>query len=97
MSGAFKLSVAGLLRRRDGYLALVVWSDGVREWGERVGPFQSAEQLALWLDDLGRETIEVLAPEAFGLPGEIRRLRSPDEHAECCFRALDSQVRGSSP
>ena len=88
MSGVYKLSVAGILRRRDGYLALVVWSDGAREWGERVGPFQSPEQIALWLHDLDSEVIEVLAPEQFGLPAEIALLRPPGEHAQRCYEAL---------
>lgn len=91
----YKLRVAGILRRRDGYLALVVWSDGEREWGERVGPFPDPAQIAVWLDDLEREVIEVLAPEQIGLPAELAEARSPGEHARRCYEVLLEQ-RGSS-
>lgn len=92
----YKLRVDRILRRPDGYIACVVWSDGQREWGEQVGPFSEPTQLAVWLEDLEREILEVLDPQRIGLPAELATLRSPGEHAQRCYEVLLEQKGGGS-
>ena len=84
----FRVRIPAIVRRRDGYIAIVVWAYGQTEWAERVGPFPSPQAIALWLDSLEREVLEVLAPEQLGLPAEIALLRPPGEHAQRCYEAL---------
>ena len=84
----FSLAILAAIRRRDGYVVFVGWEFGGLRWVERVGPFTSAAQLALWLDDLTNEILEVHPPEVLGLPSDVAQWRPVGEQTNRIIQAL---------
>lgn len=80
ISRRLEVRVRMLLRRRDGYIALTEWRLGDLSWTERVGPFAGPEQVAVWLADTERETIEIVDVTTQGELTPLATFRVCGEH-----------------
>ena len=86
-----KIAIPFLIKRRDGYIAHVVDSDGVVESSRWVGPFADAGSIAFWLEFMQNEAIEILSPEEIGLPIELAVLRPLHLQAARCKEHLEEK------
>lgn len=90
ISPKIEARIRKLLRRSDGYIALVEFTCDDVTWVERVGPFANVAHAAMWLDDIEREVVEVLDVREASEFAALGVRRSCREHARILYEQLET-------